>query len=390
MRNVRLALAATTATELSVSDALRHLAQCCVDGSGSGSGDGSLLSSVTAGVSTRSDSTGGNGPVVVSDAAASSLGASSSGAGHASHVDPGDDHGATVTARLTSATTKSAPTHATASQLRAPLTHSATAATTTTTTTITGQVDSRGGTAASAAATTTTTTTPTPSVLSARAVDAVLAFARAVDGAERSVDVLSAFADAWPVLRGLGDRIDAVRAKVQSAQLSDATAGDRSGAVSKMGRQLWRMARGAVAHAEKAFSVAVRVVYCGRRKPSASGCLVKGLRALLGASPTVAGRQHGSGGDGGGGGGVASGGAAGAVLPSIAAFLPQSRLFPELVRLQHAVRRAESIVDQTAGACRGRGRGGGGKKQLAWVCCWGFLFLLLLCLMGRGARGGCR
>ena len=186
-------------------------------------------------------------------------------------------------------------------------------------------------------------------------MDAVLAFARAVDGAERSVDVLSAFADAWPVLRGLGDRIDAVRAKVQSAQLSDATAGDRSGAVSKMGRQLWRMARGAVAHAEKAFSVAVRVVYCGRRKPSASGCLVKGLRALLGASPTVAGRQHGSGGDGGGGG--ASGGAAGAVLPSVAAFLPQSRLFPELVRLQHAVRRAESIVDQTAGACRGEVRG---------------------------------
>jgi hypothetical protein len=49
-----------------------------------------------------------------------------------------------------------------------------------------------------------------------RGMDAMLAFARAVDGAERSVDVLSTFAEAWPQLRALALRIDTLRSKVRA------------------------------------------------------------------------------------------------------------------------------------------------------------------------------
>jgi hypothetical protein len=112
--------------------------------------------------------------------------------------------------------------------------------------------------------------------------------------------------------------------------------GDR--AVSKTSRQLWVLARGAVAKAEKAYAVASRVVVCGRRKPSASGCVVKGLRAVMAASPLAALESQAA---------VWRGGSD--VTDAAGSVLPPSRMFPELASLYHVVRRAEAIVDQTTG-----------------------------------------
>jgi hypothetical protein len=157
-------------------------------------------------------------------------------------------------------------------------------------------------------------------LLSDHVVDVVMSFAKTVDGAERGVDVLSLFVDAWPALKSAADTIDSLRTKVQSGHMGMPAP--------RTPKQLWVVARGAIARAEKAFAVALRAIYCSRRRSALSGCLVRGLRALLSVSA-----------------GASTG--LDATTDSAGWALPPLKMCREVSALQHAVRRAEAIVEQT-------------------------------------------
>jgi hypothetical protein len=165
----------------------------------------------------------------------------------------------------------------------------------------------------------------------ARAVDAALRFSKEVDSAEASVDVLSAFVDAWPAMYDASERIQHLRRRVNAghlASLSEATASSAKHSLTT--------AKMAVANAEKSFVSLLRSLSSGKRHGSGSGAFVRGLRALFSAqartNPVSPQRFASS---------ISSGGG----NATMAALLVPKQS-PALQSLMVNVKKAESIVSQ--------------------------------------------